>query len=117
MDNANNEAETVPVNRGRIDSVTVYDVKEEELQALEEGGSRAKWQSQVCTLFVSVVITSLMTLMATKDFKYDWAQSVFVCLIIVGLLLGGYLFFDLKKTQKSNSQIADKIRSRVKKKT
>ena len=64
-----------------------------------------------------MAITSLLTLLATKEFKYSWAETAFIILTIVGFIIGGYVYFDMRRNEKSNSEIANTIRGKSEEKT
>ncbi len=111
-DNSKNESETVLVHRVGIGHIVVYDVKEEELQALEQGGDRAKSQFGFGRLLISAAITSLIAIITTKEFKYEWAEVAFWVFTMVGFVLGSYMLWEQRKSSKSNSELANNIRSR-----
>ena len=113
-EHSKNESETVVVHRIGIGDITVYSVKLEELEALEQGGERIKSLVNWITFSLSIAIASLFTVLATKEFKFDWLEPVYWCLFCAFGLFTVYLHRDQRKYASSNKELADSIRNRQK---
>ena len=82
------DGETLPVRRGRVESINLYEVKEDELDLLEKG-SQATLQLNFSIFLFSIAFTSIAAL-ATSDFKWKIIESVFTVTSVIGILLGIY---------------------------
>lgn len=109
--NANEDAKEFVVIRGRVDSVEIYEVKENELEILEKG-SPANIQLNFAIFLFSTAFSAVAAVL-TCDFKYRLGEMVFVFTGIIGVLLGAYLFISWWRTRESISKVVKKIRDRI----
>lgn len=81
---ARNESDTIKVRRARVDSITVYDVTEQELDQLEKGGSGGIYLNLSLSL-LSIAISFLIAVITT-EIKSDRQFNIFVIITSVGFL-------------------------------
>ena len=101
----------LPVRRGRVASVDLYEVKEHELELLEKGAA-GTLQFNFAIFLFSIALTCIAAL-ATADFKWDLAKTIFTIITVVGLLFGGYLMLSWWRTRSSLKEVVSVIRSRI----
>ena len=106
-----NDGETTIINRGRVDSVNLYEVKENELQTLEQGVV-ANLQFGFAIFLFSVALTCIAAL-ATSNFKWDIVKIIFICFSIIGIVLGVFFMWSWSRTRKSVSIVISTIRNRI----
>ena len=94
------------VVRGRVDSVTLYEVKEDELQRLEDGQNGG--------LLLSIGFSAWAAIATAASFANPYTAVVFVVVTVGGLLAGIVLGIMWFVSRKSNKRICDEIRARVK---
>ena len=103
--------EKLVVRRGRVDSVDLYEVKENELELLEKG-SPASLQLIFSVFLLSIAFSAILTL-ATAEVKWPIMETVFVVVAVIGILLGVYLFISWWKTRTKIASIIATIRDRI----
>jgi hypothetical protein len=103
--------EKLVVRRGRVDSVDLYEVKENELELLEKG-SPASLQLNFSIFLLSLAFSAVLTL-TTAKVNVPILETVYIVIAVVGVLLGLYLLFSWWKTQTSIKKIVAKIRDRI----
>ena len=108
---SSNDGETTIINRGRVDSVNLYEVKENELETLEQGVV-ANLQFGFAIFLFSVALTCIAAL-ATSNFKWDIVKIIFICLSIIGIVLGVFFMWGWARTRKSVSNVISTIRNRI----
>ena len=74
------------IRRGRVDSLNIYEVKEHELELLEKGQVGTLLLNLGIFLF-SIAFTCIAAL-ATADFRSPIAETIFIFIIVVGILGG-----------------------------
>ncbi len=99
------------IRRGRVDSLNIYEVKEHELELLEKGAG-GTLQFNFAIFLFSTALTCIAAI-ATADFKWDLAKTIFTFIIVVGLLFGSYLMLNWWRTRTSLKEIVSVIRSRI----
>jgi len=99
------------VRRGRVESVDLYEVKDSELDLLEKG-SPASIQLNFAVFLLSLAFSSIAAL-CTATFEWEIAQTVFVFIAVVGILMGGYLLIIWWRTREAISTVVKGIRSRI----
>jgi len=105
------EQTTVRVRRGRVDSVDLYEIKDNELDLLESG-SPASLQLNFSIFLVSIASSAACTL-ATATFASRIVENIFLFVTIIGFLLGAYLFAAWFRTRSSVKDVCDCIRARI----
>ena len=103
--------ETLPVRRGRVASVDLYEVKEHELEMLEKGQVRTLQLNLAIFLF-SIAFTCIAAL-ATADFRWQIAETIFTFIIVIGILLGLCLILLWWRTRQSITKVVSTIRNRL----
>jgi len=99
------------VRRGRVDSVDLYEIKDNELDLLEKG-SPANLQLNFAIFLTSLAFSSILAL-CTSTFKFPIMETVFVVIAVVGVLLGGYLLFSWWRTRTSITKLIQIIKNRI----
>lgn len=99
------------IRRGRVDSVDLYEVKENELELLEKG-SPATLQLNFAIFLLSTSFSTIIALITTEP-RWPLVQMFFVVVTVVGILLGLYLLFSWWKTRASISKVIKKIKDRI----
>ncbi len=100
---------------GRVDSIDLYEVKENELEILEKG-SPANLQLNFAIFLLSLAFSCIVAL-CTATFTYDIVEIIFVFVVVVGIVMGAYLLLSWHRARKSISQIVKNIRDRIPKET
>ncbi|MES9902846.1 MAG: hypothetical protein ABW168_09195 [Sedimenticola sp.] len=99
------------VRRGRVDSVDLYEVKENELELLEKG-SPATLQLNFAIFLFSIALTCVVAL-ATTTFKWPIVQSIFTFASVIGVLMGSYLIISWWRTRTSIAEVISRIKKRI----
>ncbi len=99
------------IRRGRVDSVNLYEVKEHELELLEKGAAGTLLLNLAIFLF-SIAFTCIAAL-ATADFRWQIAETIFAFIIVVGILVGLCLILIWWRTKVSISEVVSTIRDRI----
>lgn len=102
---------TVKVRRARVGSIDIYEIKDSELEILEEGGP-AQTQLNFAVFLLTLAFSSIVAL-ATATFKSVIIQFTFVVVAVVGSLGGLYLFIQWKRTKTSVRNLVKDIRNRM----
>lgn len=99
------------VRRGRVDSVDLYEVKENELELLENGAP-ATLQLNFAIFLYSIALTAIIAL-ATTNFKWAIVETIFTFISVIGILMGSYLMISWWRTRTSIAEIIRKIKNRI----
>ncbi len=99
------------VRRGRVGSVDLYEIKENELELLEKG-SPANLQLNFSVFLLSIAFSAIAAL-ATANFKHPITETIFVIVAVVGILVGVYLLISWWRTRASIGELVKKIRERI----
>ena len=99
------------IRRGRVDSVNLYEVKENELELLENGPAGTVQLNFAIFLF-SMAFTCIIAL-ATANFKWKIMETIFAITTVVGILLGTYLVLIWWRTKASITRVVLTIRNRI----
>ncbi|MCY3741260.1 MAG: hypothetical protein OXH00_09595 [Candidatus Poribacteria bacterium] len=99
------------IRRGRVDSLDIYEVKEHELELLENG-SAGTLQFNFAIFLFSIALTCIAAL-ATADFKWEIVKSIFVFTTVVGLVVGSYLMLSWWRTRTSLKEVVSVIKNRI----
>ena len=103
--------ESVTVRRGKVDSLTVYEVTESELQDLERGGPANLFLNFAIFLLSSAV--SFLVALFSTEIKSTRTFCVFVIIAVIGLVSGVILLLIWKKSRETTSVIIQRIKDRV----
>ncbi len=99
------------VRRGRVDSVDLYEIKENELDLLESGSPGGIYLN-FSIFLLSVAFTTIVSL-CTSTFKSPKIEMVFMIISVVGLLAGVLLLLLWWRTHRSVAEVIKRIRSRI----
>ena len=110
-DSPSNDEKSIPVRRGRVDSVNLYEVKEEELELLEKG-SPATVQFNFAVALFSTAITCLLALL-TSNFKWQIAQIACIIIIGLGFVQGTYFMISWWRNRTPIANVVSTIRNRI----
>jgi len=105
------EETPLEVKRGRVNSVSLYEVKENELEILEHGDSNGVYLNFAIFLF-SLAFSAIATI-ATATFNKPIYQTLFLIVIVVGILLGLILLLIWNKGRKALQQVIVTIKNRI----
>jgi hypothetical protein len=105
------ESTPLKVRRGRVASVDLYEVKDNELDLLEKG-SPASIQLNFAIFLLSIAFGSIASL-CTATFQSETARLIFIFIAVIGVLMGVYLLIIWWKTKKSISDVVNDIKSRM----
>jgi hypothetical protein len=106
-----NSDKALRVRRGRVDSVNLYEVKENELEILENGEPTGL-QLNFSIFLLSIAFSGILTL-CTATFASSLLQSTFLFVTIIGVLLGAYLLLMWWKGRKSIKTVIQTIKNRI----
>jgi hypothetical protein len=103
--------DTVLVRRGRVDSVNLYEVKENELEVLENG-EETVIQLNFAIFLLSIAFSGVLTL-CSATFKSKLLESTFLFSTIIGTVLGIYLLIMWWRGRKSIKKVIAIIKKRI----
>lgn len=106
-----NSEKPFKVRRGRVDSVNLYEVKENELDILENG-EPTSLQLNFSIFLLSLAFSGILTL-CTATFSSQLIQNIFLFAVVVGTLLGLYLLLIWWKGRKSIMSVIQTIKDRI----
>ena len=101
----------VKILRGRVDSLSLYEITDTELDILEKGSPNSLYLNFGIFLF-SVGLSFLIALLST-DIQSPNTFTVFVVLCVVGLLLGSFFMFLWHRTRRKVTNVVKKIKERI----
>ena len=105
------DQDKLTIQRGKLDSLVIYDVTEDELRELEKV-SPASLFLNFSIFTLSMGIAFLIALLTT-EIKSDRVFTTFLIITILGFLCGIILFILWKINSKSIKGLAEKIRGRI----
>lgn len=107
------EDEKVKVKRGRMDSVSIYEVSEGELTTLENGSKNSIFLN--FSIFLLSIAASFFTALVTADYtNKNIVFTIFVVLTVVGILGGAFLLILWFRMSDEFKITIDKIKKRIK---
>lgn len=106
----NTTDDEISISRARLDSITVYDVMEEELEIIEAGSPSSLYLNFAIAL-LSICASLIPTLMLTKIEDTRVFLSFFAVCIVTGII-GVILLIMWYRSNKNVKTIFSKIRSR-----
>lgn len=99
------------IHRGRVDSLSLFEITEHELATLENGSPSSLYLN--FSLLLLTTATSFFISLLTTTIESDRTYAVFVILVVVGYVLGLLLLIIWLRTRQSISEITKRIRSRI----
>lgn len=106
-----NSEKPLRVRRGRVDSVDLYEVKENELELLENG-EPTSLQLNFAIFLLSIAFSGILTL-CTATFAQPILQNTFLFVSIIGIIGGLYLLLMWWKGRKSIKTVIQTIKNRI----
>lgn len=110
-ENLPSSGENIPVRRGKVSSIIIYEVREDELRLIEQGGAAADKLNFAIGL-ISSAITALIAILST-DIKSGYTQFFFIALTLFGFILGIYFLVSWNRNKKSVPEVVSEIRKRL----
>lgn len=98
------------VTRGKFDSISLYEVTEEELSILESGENSVELNFAIA-LF-SAMLTLVISLITTT--MSDLVKGIFIVCSVFAFIFGFYFVVKWKRNKGKVKSTFDKIRSRLK---
>lgn len=111
MEKNTNTDNTLLVRRGRVDSVNLYEVKENELDLLENGEENVI-QLNFAIFLLSIAFSGILTL-CSATFKSKLLENTFLFSTIIGTILGVYLLIMWWRGRKSIKKVIQTIKNRI----
>ena len=105
------EGNKVAVRMGVVDSVNIYQVKENELEILEHGSPGGIYLN--FSIFLLSIAASAIVALCTSKFRSPKFETAFICVFVAGSLGGIFLLILWGRTHKSVSSVIKKIRDRI----
>ena len=99
------------IRRARLDTLTIWEISEAELQAIENGSPDSLFLN--FAIFLLSVAISFSATLATTKITIDRIFQVFVIITVVGYLGGTILFAMWWRSHKSTRSITRTIRERL----
>lgn len=99
------------IKRGRVDSLSLYEITEHELAALEDGSPSSLYLN--FSLLLLTTATSFLISLLTTKIESDRTYTTFVILVVIGYVLGVLLGIIWWRTRQSVSEITKRIRNRI----
>lgn len=106
-----NSEKSLRVRRGRVDSVDLFEVKENELELLENG-EPTSLQLNFAIFLLSLAFSGVLTL-CSATFAQPILQNTFLFVSIVGAIVGLYLLLMWWKGRKSIKKVIQVIKNRI----
>lgn len=105
--------EKVHIKRGRVDSLSIYEISESELTTIERGSTNSIYLNFAIFL-LSIAISFFISLL-TSDFKNKQiVMTVFIVLTVVGFIGGSFLLILWYKMKDEFKITMKKIKERMK---
>ncbi len=105
--------EKVKIKRGRMDSVSIYEVSDGELTVLENG-SRNSIFLNFSIFLLSTAVSFLIALSTTDYTGRPVIFTVFIVITVVGIVIGSFLLFLWMKMADDFKITIDRIKNRMK---
>ena len=109
--NNNTSEKALLVRRGRVDSVDLYEVKEHELEILENGEQTGLFLN-FSIFLLSLEFSGILTL-STATFSNTKIENTFLFITILGVLGGLFLLILWWRGRKSIKYVVKKIKDRI----
>jgi len=99
------------IRRGKVDSLSVYEITDYELDILERGSPSSLYLN--FGIFLLSTSVSFLVALLTTTIQSNRTFTVFVVLVVVGIISGIVLMGLWYRTRQSASKVIAKIRSRI----
>lgn len=111
----NEDNKPLLIRRGKVESVDIYEIKDNELDLFEKG-SPSDLQLNFCIFLLSIAFSAIVAL-TTATFANPTIHTTFVVVAVVGILIGAYLLISWSRNRTSVKAACDIIRRRIKETT
>jgi len=101
----------IRVRRGRVESVDLYEIKENELELLERGTPAGLFIT--FAIFLLSLAFGAITTLSTATFANSRIESLFLIVSVVGVLGGIFLLILWCRSRQSIAQVVRDIRGRI----
>jgi hypothetical protein len=108
---SNETGEKMVIRRGKVDSLTLYEITDYELNRLETG-SPTSLLFNFSIFLLSTAVSFLITLLTT-EIKSDRTFIVFTIIVVLGFVVGLVLMLLWLRFRQSTSGVIERIKSRV----
>jgi hypothetical protein len=105
------DKQQIRVRRGRVESVDLYEIKENELELLEKGAPSGLFLN--FAIFLLSLAFCAITALSTATFANPSMETLFLIVSVVGVLGGVFLFILWWRTRESIAQVVRDIRGRI----
>lgn len=105
------DSKPLRVRRGRVESVDLYEIKDNELDALEKG-TPAELQLNFAVFLLSTAFAAISSLVTT-NFPNKTIETIFIVISVVGTLVGAYLLISWWRTRSAVKELCRRIRERI----
>lgn len=99
------------VRRGRVESVDLYEIKDNELEILENGTPSSLYLN--FSIFLLSLTFSAIACLSTATFINSTVEVLFIVVAVIGTMVGGFLLILWWKTKESVKKVIEKIRERI----
>jgi len=99
------------VRRGRVESVDLYEIKDNELDQLEQG-TPAGLQLNFSIFLLSIAFGAISSLF-TATFSNKTIETIYIVISVVGVLAGIYLLIAWRRTKSPVRELCRRIRERI----
>ena len=101
----------VKIVRGRVDSLSLYEITDNELDVLERGSPNSIYLN--FGIFLLSIGISFLTALLSTDIQSPNTFTVFVLLSLIGILGGIFLILLWHRTKREVTNVVKKIKERI----
>ena len=105
------DSKPLRIRRGRVESVDLYEITDNELDALEKG-TPAELQLNFAVFLLSVAFAAISSLL-TASFPSKTIETIFIVISVSGILIGAYLLIAWSRTLSAVKDLCQRIRERI----
>lgn len=110
-DEKTEDSVSLRIVRGPVDSLSLYEITDHELELLEDGSPSSTYLNfGIC--FITVGLSFITTLVTVKV-ESVYIFTVFVVLAVVGISVSAVLFVLWRRTRSRTKDLCKRIRARV----
>jgi Na+/melibiose symporter-like transporter len=102
---------SVRIKRGKVDSLSLYEITDYELDVLEKGSPGSIYLN--FGIFLLSTSLSLLVALLTTEIKSDRVFTVFTVIVVLGVIGGSVLLFLWYSSKETVSVIIKKIKDRI----
>lgn len=110
-DTENTGENKIDIRRGRVDSLSIYEVKDQELTILQQGSLGSTFLN--LAIFLLSVGASFLATLLTSTIQSDRKFYFFAIVVVVATIVGGVLLILWFQRKDSVSSIVNEIKSRI----